>query len=224
MKSATWRCLLALSLFPATAGAQCSLADTFDGGFHQPWVVTDPAFAYVQDDAFRVAFQSPSSDEYHGAVLDPCVYNDLVVTVRMRDLDKTVGKAIAIRNNGIFIGYNLNLRSDPWNDVVLGKGSFSPAAILAQAYFPHSSEEWVDVKIVAIGPQISVWVNGALMIDYTDPQPILTGWTFLGINGGGGTGTGAFNALAEFEDFSVMDLGAAVPNEIVTWSALKNRY
>ena len=124
----------------------------------------------------------------------------------------------------MFIGYNVNLRSAPWNDVVLGKGSFSPASILAQAPFYHSTEEWVDVQVEAVGAQIRVWVNGTMMIDYTDPDPILSGWTFLGINGGGGTGPGGFNALAEFDDFCVLGLGTAVPNETLSVSALKTRF
>ena len=222
----TPRLLLTLSLLalPIAATAQCNLAENFDGGFYHPWVVTDPTFAFVENDAFKVAFQSSDSNEYHGAVLDPCVYTDLMVSVRMRDLESTVGKAVAFRNNGMFIGYNVNLRSSPWNDVVLGKGSFSPASILDQAYFPHSTEEWVDVQVEAVGAQIRVWVNGNMVIDYTDPNPILSGWTFLGINGGGGAGPAGFNALAEFDDFCVLGLGTAVPNEAVSVSALKARF
>ena len=68
----TPRVLLTLALLslPIAATAQCNLAENFDGGFFQDWVVTDPALAFVQDDVFRVAFASPNSNEYHGAVLD----------------------------------------------------------------------------------------------------------------------------------------------------------
>jgi hypothetical protein len=212
-------CLLALLGSAQVASAQCSIDETFDGGFTNPWVVIDPTWTAVADDALEVWFSSSNPSEYHGAVLDPCVYYDLRAGVRMRDLDDTKGKAIAFRNNGIYIGYNVNVRSSPWNDVVLGKGSFAPAAILTSAYLPNLTGEWVDVEIEAVGARIKVWVNGELMIDYVDPQPILRGWMFLGINAGG-TGSGH----AQFDDFWVEDLGAAVSSKTVTWSALKNRF
>ena len=44
-------CLLALLGSAQVASAQCSIDETFDGGFTNPWVVIDPTWTAVADDA-----------------------------------------------------------------------------------------------------------------------------------------------------------------------------
>jgi photosystem II stability/assembly factor-like uncharacterized protein len=39
----------------------------------------------------------------------------------------------------------------------------------------HNLNQWYNLKVVAKGDDISVYVDGALKIDYTDPAPILSG-------------------------------------------------
>ena len=213
-----WAFLL-LILAPTFALAQCTLSESFDGGFDASWTLTDPNLVTIQQDVLDVDFAGPV-EEFHGATLSPCVYTDLRVSLRLRDLDFTRGKAIAVRANEFFEGYTVNLRSAPFNDVVLGKGDFSAVPeILGIAFLPHNTGDWVDLMIEAIGPTIQVYANSALVISYTDPEPDLSGWVFLGINAGG-TGTGH----AQYDDFWIAELEDAVPTESHSWGAMKGRF
>ena len=203
---------------PATSVAQCSLTESFNGRFHAPWQLTDSQFVGIRQTVMAVQFDGAAAT-FHGAVLDPCTYSDFRVSLMFRDLDFTRGKAIAFRTNGAFNGYNINLRSAPFNDVVLSKGPFSSESVATIAPYAHLSGEWVAVEIEAIGAEINVWVNSTHVISYTDPNPVLSGWIFLGINAGG-----TQSAHAEFDNFTITDINEAVPTESVSWSTLKAQF
>ncbi len=211
---------LLLGLVQASAShAQCTVSETFTGDFDSAWMLTDEFAVGIDNDVLRVAFISSTPQTFHGAVLDACTYSDFEINVRMRDLQGTRGKAVAFRMRQDFMGYNVNVRGAPFHDLVLGKGPFATAAIAALGSYPHDSGQWLNVRVRAEGPRIQVYVDGVLVIDFIDSEPLLSGWAFLGINAGG-----SLVADAEFDDFTIVEIEPAIATAKESLGAVKSRY
>jgi hypothetical protein len=173
----------------------------------------------VVNDVLRIQFDDWDPDRSEEAMLDACLYGDLAIHVDVRDLNGTRGKEIGIRTSwSNHDGYAINLRSDPLNDILIGKGGIANRAIVASAPYPHETGTWHHLDIMASGSTIFVDVNGENILQFTDPDPILDGWVELRINPGP-----TYCAAAEFDNFSIEGYASvdAVP---ATWGSLKWTY
>jgi hypothetical protein len=180
--------------------AGCNLRDNFDDGLNPFWVVSDPTYVRGIDGTLDIDFYGDPPD-YHWARIDNCTYEDFLVTYQCRDLDYTRGKAFAFRLTGSEpVGYILNLRSYPFNDVVLTKGMMGEdyPVILAQESFQHNTGEWVDVEVIAKKARITVYLNGIETINYFDQDPYLEGSVMFTTNAGA-----TQSAHAQYDDFSI---------------------
>ena len=202
-----------------SAGQDCNLADSFNGGFQQVWLLSDSEVVSVVNDVLRIQFDDWNSERSEEAMLDACLYSDLAIHVDVRDLNGTRGKEIGIRINGSnHYGYGINLRSDPLNDILIAKGGIANRAIVAAATYPHETGTWHHLDIMASGPTIIVDVDGLNVLQFTDPDPILNGWVELRANPGA-----TYSAAAEFDNFSIEGY-AAVDVTPATWGSVKALY
>jgi len=214
---------LAVSCVFSTRAQDCLLMDDFElGDVNGWWEETEDDAVEFADGVLRIHFEGPNTLSEWG-VLRPCVYSDFQIDVDLRDLEATVNKIVVFHSSGSvrdFDGYGVNLRSSPWNDVVLVRRTMEDQGItLASAYEVHETGEWKHVQIIMEGARIRVSVDGVERIDIVDPEPIETGWMGLAVNAGGGG-----EAFAEFDNFAITPLNEAVANEAISWSAMKAHY
>ena len=215
-----WVCMI-MSCATAAHG-QCDFSESFDQGTDHAWEFTDPTAVAVQDDVLEIQFTGPPNHS-EWAILEACSYTDLYIHVRMRDLNGSGNKIVRFRNfgsGGEINGYGVNVRSSPFNDVVLAKKLYGPTQILAAAYLPftHETDQWVRVDIFVSGATVNVHVNGGSLIQFTDPTPIASGWVGLTVHAGN-----SGIAHAQFDDFQIGSYGAVatVPR---SWSTLKSQF
>jgi uncharacterized protein (TIGR03437 family) len=83
---------------------------------------------------------------------------------------------------GLNSGYTVTLQTD---QTYIGR----PLSNGAPGSVAHASgvslNTWYTVEIIGIGAEIKVYLNGSLSIDYTDPNPILSGGVSVGGQSGG---------------------------------------
>jgi len=210
---------LLLAMACAAHGESCDVHETFDGGFHEVWQLTDPTAVGVVGDVLKVQFTGASNRDEH-AVLDRCVFGDMTLQLRLRDLDETRGKVVEFARRDDFEGYGVNFRSAPFNDAVLAYGANDqPATILAVASVPHLSGQWLQVELRVVGQQIEVDVDGVNVIAFDATGfPQARGWLSLGGNAGG-----TQSAHMEFDDLSISSMDA-IGTLVSSWGSLKGRY
>ncbi|MCQ2400224.1 MAG: DUF1080 domain-containing protein [Clostridia bacterium] len=76
--------------------------------------------------------------------------------------------------------------------VVLGKQNYSWTALNSYSASMEIGKTY-HLKVEAYGANIKVYLDGELVIDYTDPDPYITG----------AAGVRCHNALATFDNFKV---------------------
>jgi len=108
--------------------------------------------------------------------------------------DKGIDKMIVFRYQDDINTYVANLRSAPFNDVILVKGLLN-GQILQTAKLGNSNDVWYQLKVVAVGNSLQVYVNDQLYIKYLDEfSPFLNGRVGVTIF------TGATNETATYFD------------------------
>lgn len=213
-------CLILSSGLEASAafGQSCTLMDNFDSGVTPFWVFSDPSIVTVSGGVLDIDFTGQPS-ERHWAELTDCIYTDFEAMFRVRDLDSTYGKGFGFRTTGPdHLGYGVNLLSSPTNKVLLTKGTFAYRDILAESTVVHDTGQWLDVRVTVVGAVFTVEVDGAVVLSYTDPNPIPSGAIFLNINAGG-----TLSAHTQWDDF-VIDAYVAVETAQESWGTVKGRY
>ena len=210
---------ISLPLLPAYVLAEsCDIWETFDGGFQETWQLSDPDAVRAIDDVLRVQFSGPSTRDEH-AVLDRCVFGNMTLQVRLRDLNSTRAKIIEFGRHGDFAGYGVNFRSDPYNDAVLAYGENDQAEILEIVPYAHSSGQWLQVELRVSEALIEVDVDGISLISFdASAGAAVEGWLSLGGNAGGDG-----EAYMEFDDLIISSTDA-VGDGLESWGAVKGRF
>jgi len=75
-----------------------------------------------------------------------------------------VDKGIAVRMDGAKRGVGIDLRSSPFDDVLMYRGFEH----WGHAKLPHKNGTWVHVRVEVRGNRYRAWIEGKLAIDYTD--------------------------------------------------------
>lgn len=87
-----------------------------------------------------------------------------------------VDKIIVFRFNDKSKMYGVNLRSNPFNDIVLVKVPPLSGEVLQSARIMNYNDVWYSIKVSVVGNVIKIFVNNKLVINYTDnSSPILNG-------------------------------------------------
>lgn len=130
-----------------------------------------------------------------------------------------VGHLVKFRASSADNCYEVDVRSDFYNDVYLQKRVDGALITLDVAYFPSSTKVWHHLSVNVVGPEIMVQVDGTQVCDYFDTSsPFLEGSVGLMSWAGGDIGWQELNA-----DNVVVQV-LAVPNEQSTWTGVKYLY
>lgn len=93
-----------------------------------------------------------------------------------------VDKAVFFRYRDDKNTYAITIRSDPYNDISLGKGRNGNDILLQQAALGNRNGVWYSINITVIANVIKVYVNNDLYISYLDDSlPILNGRIGVGV-------------------------------------------
>jgi hypothetical protein len=117
--------------------------------------------------------------------------------------------------------YAINMRTEI-DDFLFGKvGTVGGAwTVLVDVPFPNENGTWYHLRVLAVGDHIQVWVDEALIVDYVDPDPLLSGNLQLtGYTGGGGP-----TSVIEWDNVAVQDLGGTTSTKASTWSNAKSLF
>lgn len=212
-----------LSTTSQYASAQCILSDDFSTGIEPWWTTSRESVISAVDGALDINFVTNSQYGNHWVELNTCSYVDFDASFRMRDLDGTTNKVFQFRSYQLpevftRFGYRLNFRSSSYNDVVLSEREYGAVRRLASGSAPHSTNQWIDVRVQAVGPTITVWMNGSVVLSYTDENPLGEGTVMLVAPAGA-----SLAAHVQFDDFAIQPVGV-VPSTSSSWGAVKTRY
>lgn len=128
-------------------------------------------------------------------------------------------KGILAINSQSSRGISVNLRSAPWNDIYFNynrNDSGEPFPL------PHNNGDWMDVDILLVGADVSVYVNG----QHIATRQILNPETVLPLNQVHPfvyTGGGVPLISIDYDDLVVEGNGVVAIDEI-SWGGLKASY
>jgi photosystem II stability/assembly factor-like uncharacterized protein len=84
---------------------------------------------------------------------------------------------------GLFSGYMVSFQADQmYLSRAVGNGMPS---LVANAPGPFSADRWYNIDIIGIGANIKVYLDGSLLIDYTDADPYVNGGVAIAPISGG---------------------------------------
>ena len=216
MKAYMILAVLSLNLMSGPASAQSlPFSQDFDGGsaegFKNPdglWAVHAGVY-YVKQRGYEVFSWAYAGDE---------AWTDYTLTARIYaggGKDQILG--VRMQDDGD--GYLINVRADPWNDVVFTKWVdgwqdhqvFSPVN--------NKNTEWHKIMVITDGPAFTVWWDGLMILHHTDRQaPYLDGGIALVSYTGG---------IIQYQTLKIDDVEvteAVVPVEAASWSDVKVLY
>ncbi|MBQ2881390.1 MAG: family 43 glycosylhydrolase [Clostridia bacterium] len=127
--------------------------------------------------AGKYLFGNDNWGDYTATVKFTPKYNVLIANLLFRASQAAVGGG----NNDVELGTNFFLgyfvkvtRTNKQSTISLNKQTYNPTE-LASEIVEISKGESVEIKVEAYGSNIKVYLRGELVIDYTDPNPILNG-------------------------------------------------
>jgi len=201
------------------AGTACAqdlpFSQGFDGGsaegFKNPdgqWSVVAGVYQ-VEHSGFEVFSWAFAGDDN---------WSDYTLNARIYAAGGT-SQIIGVRMQDDGDGYVINLRADPWNDVVFTKWTNGQQDHLVFAPVNNKNMEWHKIEVVAVGPEVTVRWDGRLILRHTDHhEPYLEG----GIALVSYTGGVVRYQVMKVDDVEVVN--RVVPVEAASWSDLKVLY
>lgn len=204
-----------VSTFPAFA---VEFYDNFEDGDLNGWEcdTCEPWFVSCANPNGAAFVLLPDIQQtYSGLCVSALQWSECAIDVDLKGF-LGINKMVTLRSGADRVGYNVNLRSDPFNDVVLDKiaAPNGPVVRLAITPLPNTNGTWLHLRIEAHGPRIQVSIDGIPYIDYVDPDPLLAGGVCLrGYTGSGGS------HLVQWDNVFITE--GAIPVEPVTWGQIK---
>jgi len=208
--------LMVLSFSCSLASAQCSLPlyDDFGDGDDVGWtrICYDPEYGCTWNivDGAYILFGSSTIAVSKLDAAETCC--DYVLEADVRNdsgNDKHIlGRYFDNRHN-----YEMNLRSSD-NTLWVQRKNGAVDETLGTASAPNEQGQWYHLKMVLEGPRIMCYVDGELMLDIIDPNPVLCGPPAL---------WGHPSQVTMFDNVSVEELDP-VPAEHVSWGTVKASY
>ncbi len=90
---------------------------------------------------------------------------------------------IYFRERDAGYGYCLSVTSDGRVGLARSAGG-TPHVVASSRVLDLSGDTNLNFNLIADGPRLRVWLNGSLVIDYTDPEPLLDGRVRIQANDG----------------------------------------
>jgi hypothetical protein len=130
----------------------------------------------------------------------------------------SVNHVVHVRGDLLHNTYSLNVRSAPFNDIIIAKRTQDNVVVHASAPYACENETWHHLKITVIGGFIEVVVDDAASVTFTDPSPIPSGpFALIGFSGGSHE-----YQDAQFDNVSIDFL--SVDNESQSVGEIKREY
>jgi len=93
-----------------------------------------------------------------------------------------VDKGIVLRSTGPGDQIELNLRADPYNDLVVQELAACQFVLLEfAAQIPHQMQQAIDVHAKLVGDRLVVWIDGDLVLDRSFPFQAKSGSVGLAV-------------------------------------------
>ena len=106
---------------------------------------------------------------------------DVELRVDMRSQQR-VDKGIVLRSTGPGDQIELNLRADPYNDLVVQELAACQFVLLEfAAQIPHQMQQAIDVHAKLVGDRLVVWIDGDLVLDRSFPFQAKSGSVGLAV-------------------------------------------
>jgi len=155
-------CLLIL---PLLAAASVLFFEDFEDGTADGFTPIGPGWAVV-DGAYQC--ETTGFEVYSSAVFGNPLWQDVAISFDIRSEDAT-SHLLRFRVNDFEDFYDINLRSAPWNDVVLSRTLNTQRQVIAQVPTgPFANGTWHQVQVVCEGYQFHVLLDGVLVLSHHD--------------------------------------------------------
>ena len=208
--------LLVLIPFPSTASAEILLWEDFEDGVADGFVEIDPYWS-VLDGAYRCYVYGANTFTLSAA--GDGTWSDYSVDCDIR-ASGSINQVVAFRLQDRHNFYDLNLRADPYNDVVLSKVVGGSDAWNRFAPLPNTIGEWHHLHVSCEGNRIKVGIDGESLFDhYDETNPYLVG----GIAVAGYAGGSIPLQIAWYDNVLVEGVAPIATSES-SWDHVKSLY
>lgn len=206
--------ILTVMLFTFSPAAAFDYFEDFDDGVadgFQPisgaWTTIDGTYTSEISGFGNFSYTRFGEDLW----LDYVVECDILVT-------GSINHVVHVRGDGLNNTYSINIRSEPYNDIIIAKRTNGSRIILASTPYENVAGEWHNLLISAIGSYIKVTADRTETVAIDDTNsPFMQGPVYLiAYSGGVGYQQAWFDNLGL--DFY------SVPNEDHSWSEVKNLF
>jgi len=97
----------------------------------------------------------------------------------------SVNHVVHVRGDQLHNTYSLNLRSAPFNDIIIARRYNDNVVVHASSPYACENETWHHLRITVLGGFIEVVVDNAASVSFHDPSPIPAGpFALIGFSGG----------------------------------------
>ena len=215
-----YRALLIAGLLtmPVMAAAETIFSEDFDDGVADGFTPIGPGWA-VEDGVYTC--ETFGFEVYSSSVFGDPEWLDIIASFDIKSVDAT-SHIFRFRVNDFEDFYDVNLRSAPWNDVVLMRTMNTQREIIAQVpTAPFANNTWHNVQVMAEGFHFTVVLNGTVVLEYYDgvePYRLRGGQCAVVCYSGG---------VVEHQVISYDNVVITMPTvvaEAVSWSNVKSLY